>query len=183
MVDEIAFLTDIANKYETEVLLLLPPPLKTFDFYKLWKWPEKENQYESIIPKLLSNYELKSIGSGSCCAVYRHKDYVIKLHTPYNEKINLLCNPTRHTLELCRKYAEPCDETGWYDLKAVEHFLFYEFITTEGFAAVQKFVDCSANARLQAREKFMNIDPYLVRCNHLANCGLDGENPVYIDWH
>ena len=34
MVDEIAFLTDIANKYETEVLLLLPPPLKTFDFYK-----------------------------------------------------------------------------------------------------------------------------------------------------
>jgi hypothetical protein len=141
---------------------------------------EFSKKYEEFKKNLVSGLEF--CGSGKCCQVYKFDNKVIKLYVPYNEKISLLSYPTREDFEISKQYKEPCDETGWKPPLAVKHFLLCDYITKQGFAAVQKFIDCSSDARKEAYRLFGLIDPFLQRWNHIGNMGLDEGNPVYIDW-
>jgi len=151
--NEIEYLSNTAKDYDSWVIENMP------DFYNDYL-NEKLDQYELFKDNLINS--LKYVNCGTCCSVYRFENYVLKIHTPYDNKINLLCNPTKNN-----------------DLGAEEssrnNFLFYDFISENGYAAVQKFVDCSFNAQNKARS-------ILGKVNCLANFGMNGDVPLIIDW-
>lgn len=151
--NEIEYLSDMAIHYDSWIIKNMP------NFYDDY-WNENLDQYELFKNNLIFN--LKYIDCGTCCSVYRFNNFVLKLHTPYNNKMDLLSNPTK-------------DNDLGIDELARESFLFYDFISKNGYAAVQKFVDCS----VEAKNKASSI---LGKVNTLSNFGMNGEVPVIIDW-
>lgn len=151
--NEIEHLTDIAIQYDSWIIKNMP------NFYDDY-WNENLDQYELFKNNLINS--VKYVSNGTCCSVYRLENYVLKLHTPYCNKINLLCNPTK-------------DNDLGIDESARESFLFYDFISESGYAAVQKFVDCS----IEAQNKACSI---LGKVNCIRNFGMNGDTPVIIDW-
>src|SRR5437016_8368099 len=104
-----------------------------YENYILSKYKNLEGFYwngdcTDVIKDCFGKLDLEYCGSGACCSTYKDINYVIKFHTPYNEKMPLTCNPTQKILNLCRKYKEPCDKNNWYPPE-VKYFLLYNFIT------------------------------------------------------
>lgn len=174
--DEIAILKDICDEYEAHILTRYRS-VNNFYFEAF-----ASNEYDLWKNELAKLNSLTFIGAGACCEVFLLKEYVIKFHTPFNERITLLCNPTLETAEVCRRYRHPCPETAFYDPSAVEHFLFYEYITKNGLGAIQRYVACDENSRYKAYELFSKMKPNVAKTNHIRNFGMDGSKPVIIDW-
>lgn len=171
------YLSDICNIYENYILSNFGS-LKNF-YYEAYI----NDAYEKFKNEITS--ELKLIGSGKCCQVY-YKDnfhYVIKLHTPYNERIDLRNNPTKEICEISKFEIEPSEKTNWADPRALKYFLPYEYITANGLAGIQRKVDCSTEGQKRSYDLFGEIDPYLRICNHIKNMGLLNNNPVFVDWY
>lgn len=166
-------LKQIADNYESYIL----SKTTIMKFYRDMEFSEK---YEDFKAKIVSN--LQFIGSGSCCVVYDGGEYVLKLHTPYGDKIDLHSNPTKEQVLEWKKYPKPCKETNFADPFAAQYMLCFEYVTPAGFAGIQKKADCSLHGRKEAYRLFMQIHPFLCRYNNLSNMGLFEGKPVYVDW-
>lgn len=169
-------LFDISNSYENHLIN------KYGSLSIFYKDAPYDNYFEKFKQELVSN--LIFIGAGKCCEVYSTKEnfYVLKIHIPYNEKLDLRSNPSKQIFEICKSKSEPDQDTNYAHPKAVLHFLCLEYITPNGLAGIQQKADCTAEARQKAYKLFGNIDPYLQKCNHINNMGMLDDKPVYIDW-
>lgn len=149
--------------------------------YKSLKGFYNEADCDDVIKDCFGNLNLEYCGSGACSKVYRSRECVIKLHTPYNEKITLLCNPTRKILALYKKYPYPCEETEFYPPQ-IKYFLFHEFVTKQGLAAVQPYAHCDEDSQIKAYNIFKRIEPSFSRMTCPNNVGMYKGLPVIIDW-
>jgi hypothetical protein len=169
-----------ADRYE-QAFLTRPEGIENLFYYDSWDDGKLNQWWQALLAETTKG--LKELDGGQQCLVYASKHYVLKLrHNVSGCHIDLRNSPDQALLDICGQYREACKETGWRHPLAAPYFLLFDYLTPQGLAAVQKRVDCSKRARLAAGALFFAIDPYLVRCNHAANYGLDGERPVYIDW-
>ena len=169
-----------AQSYE-QAFLARPEGIENLFYYGDWDDGKLNQWWRALLATTTKG--LKELDGGQQCLVYASKHYVLKLrHNVAGCHIDLRKSPDQALLEICKQYSEACKETRWCDPVAATYFLLFDYLTPQGLAAVQKRVDCSYKARLAAGALFFGIDPYLVRCNHATNYGMDGERPVYIDW-
>lgn len=147
---------------------------------------EREYRYNDIAQKaveVLNSYGYVGIGGGICSYVYQMpgSDFVIKVNYDY---INLNCHPTKEIWDAIvrnghRGRKESMEEYCFYKPFEVEHFLFFEYVSPQGFFAVQRFVDVSLGAIDKAAGLFREVG----MLNFLRqNIGMDGNRPVIIDW-
>ena len=122
------------------------------------------DEYEEI--KGYYTRGLEYVGNGACSHVYRMNRYVLKLHTPYNKKINLKAAPT--------------DSRIFHARDREYHFLFHEFTSENGLGAVQKYINCLPWAQDQAY--YLLTKHYNLKINAKSNCGMDDGRALIIDW-
>lgn len=171
----------IANEYDNWIMSEYQNINK---FYSIVKSEIETEEYIKELMRMTSS--LRLINSGQCSYVY-HKpgdEYVLKIHYPFNEHVDLNSNPTLEIYDKIKKNPDVSDEEVlWYNKDAVPHFLFYDYVSKNGLAAIQKKVDCSYAAQRLAETEFNKINPKLTTWNHRKNYGMDGEKPVYVDWN
>jgi hypothetical protein len=127
----------------------------------------KAKIFHTRYEEILSYYtrKLEYVGNGACSYVYRMNRYVLKLHVPYDKKINLKAAPT--------------DSRIFHARDREFHFLFHEYTSENGLGAVQKYIDCSREAQIKAykilTEKGLEI-------NTKSNCGMNEGAAWIVDW-
>lgn len=150
-------LKDLANRYEKKILDEVGG-IK--DFYRIY-----DRAYQPILNEIKE--DLIPVGGGRCCYVFTDgSGYVLKLHHPWDERYCFKCDP------------DPNDSVF-----GINYYIFPNYITDQGLAAVQEMVDCSQESRVKAYKLFGEIDEALTRINHIKNMGLKNGKPVYVDWH
>lgn len=128
-------LINLAETYEAKVLQMVKPS----QFYRELSG---DNTIQDFITVELTK-GLTWVGSGSCSWVFtNNKGYVLKLHVPWGEKISLLSNPSKQDIEWATKARDNEENRHGYAID-IRYFLPFNYITKNGFAGVQKQIDCS----------------------------------------
>jgi len=121
---------------------------------------EESVELDESFREYLENNGFINIGAGCCVRVHKHPndDVVIKNNMAYGE--------FAHTFEsIVSDYDKP-----W--------FLEYLVVSKDFYCAIQKYVDCSKEARRKAGREINKANP--TNCNY-SNMGLKDGEPVIID--